>query len=131
MVPVKHDKFFGRVKLQGQFLNQDIYIINLNYKPNQDESLIRKAILCASKLTFCPQISKLISEVKSGIKKLNIKYWCGSQSGTISFAKKNVKYPTSIEEDLDLARRVMMLYETSFALCHEDQDLICDVKIKV
>jgi hypothetical protein len=52
IIPIRQDKLFARVELNGRFLAKEIYVITLNYKEHKAESLLRKVLFCSSKLTF-------------------------------------------------------------------------------
>ncbi len=55
-----------------------------------------------------------MNEVKMGTKRLNISYRCQGQTGVITFEKKKQE-EDKVYDDLELARRVVMLLEVAQA----------------
>lgn len=84
VVPLRQDPLFADVELSKR--EQDIYVVNVEYRPKAPPALIKKVLICNSQLHFNPKVQAVISDIEAGTKQLHFRYRVGSCEGVVSFA---------------------------------------------
>ncbi len=62
-MPLRHDSLFVDVELSKREVQEDIYVLNLEYRPNAKPALIKKVLICNSVLHFNPKVQSVMNDI--------------------------------------------------------------------